>query len=122
MLIYRLIPSSINILRANDFHADFHDLFDQHALRNGHLLIVGDFNIHWYVDEDREKLLLDDMLKSANLHQHVNYATHIGGHTIDLVISRMDDNIVDHLSVGSLLSDHFALHFNLNVGKPPPLR
>ena len=60
MLIYRLIPSRINKLRANDFHADSHDLFDQHALRNGHLLTVGDFNIHWDVDEDREKLLLDD--------------------------------------------------------------
>ena len=34
----------------------------------------------------------------------------------------MDDNIVNNLSVGSLLSDHFAIHFNLNVGKPPPLR
>ena len=34
----------------------------------------------------------------------------------------MDDNIVDNLSVGSLLSDHFAVHFNLNVAKPPPLR
>ena len=122
MLIYRLIPSRINKRRDNDFHADFHDLFDEHALRNGHLLIGGDFNIHWDVDEDRAKLLLDDMLKSANLHQHVNDATHIGGHTIDLVISRMDDNIVDNLSVGSLLSDHFAVHFNLNVGKPPPLR
>ena len=122
LLIYRLIPSRINKLRANDFHADFHNLFDQHALRNGHLLIVGDFNIHWDVDEDREKLLLDDMLKSANLRQHVNDATHIGGHTIDLVITKMDDNIVDNLSVGSLLSDHFAIHFNLNVGKPPPLR
>ena len=98
LLIYRLIPSMINKLRANDFHADFHNLFDQHALRNGHLLIVGDFNVHWDVDEDREKLLLDYMLKSANLHQHVNDATIIGGHTIDLVITKMDDNIVDKTS------------------------
>ena len=34
----------------------------------------------------------------------------------------MDDNIFNNISVGSLLSDHFAIHFNLNVGKPPPLR
>ena len=32
----------------------------------------------------------------------------------------MDDNIVNHFSVGSLLSDHFDIHFNLNVGNPPP--
>ena len=72
------------------------------------------------------RLLLDDILKSANLHHHtiipVNEATHIGGHTIDLVIAKRDDNIVNNLSVGSLLSDHFAVHYNLNVAKPPPLR
>ena len=122
LLIYRLIPSRINKLSPIDFHADFQDLFDQHALRNGHLLIVGDFNIHWDVEEDRERLLLNDMLKSANLNQHVNDVTHIGGHTIDLIITKMDDNIVNNISVGSLLSDHFAIHFKLNVGKPPPLR
>ena len=72
--------------------------------------------------EERERLLLEDMLKSVNFHQHVNDATHIGGHTIDLVITKTDDNIVNYISVGSLLSDHFAIHFNLNVGKPPPLR
>ena len=91
-------------------------------MRNDRLLIGGDFNIHWDVEEDRERLLLDDMLKCANLHQNVNDATHIGGHTIDLVTTKRDDNIVNTLSVGSLLSDHFAIHFNLNVGKPPPLR
>ena len=122
LLICRLIPSRINKLSPIDFHADFQDLFDHHALRNGHLLIVGDFNIHWDVEEDRERLLLDDMLKSANLHHHVNDVTHIGGHTIDLVITKIDDNIVNNLSVASLLSDHFAIHLNLNVGKPPPLR
>ena len=74
------------------------------------------------MEEDRERLILDDMLKSANLHHHVNDATHIGGHTIDLVITKRDDNIVNSLSVGSLLLDHFAVHFNLNVTKPPPLR
>ena len=45
-----------------------------------------------------------------------------GGHTIDLVITKMDDNIVNNLSVGSLLSYHFSINFNLNVGKPPPIR
>ena len=74
------------------------------------------------MEEDRERLLLDDMLKSANLHRHVNDATYIGGQTIDLVITKMDENIVNNLSVGSLLSYHFAIQYNLNVGKPPPLR
>ena len=84
--------------------------------------VASRYNWSWDVEEDRERLLLDDMLKSANLHRHVNDATHIGWHAIDFVITKMDDNIVNNLSVGSLLSDHFAIHFNLNVGKPPPLR
>ena len=46
----------------------------------------------------------------------------IGGHTIDLVTTKRDDNIVNNISVGSLISDHFAINFNLNVGKPPPFR
>ena len=99
----------INKLSPIDFHADFQDLFDQHALRNGHLPIVGDFNINWDVEEARERLLLDVMLKSANLQQHVNDATHIGGHTINLVIMKRDYNIVNNLSVGSLPPDHFPL-------------
>ena len=74
------------------------------------------------MEEDRERLLLDDMLKYVNFHQHVNDATHIGGHTIDLVNTKTDDNIVNYISVGSFLSYHFAVHFNLNVAKPPPLR
>ena len=101
LLNYRLIPSRINKLSPIYVHADFQDLFDQHSLRNGHLLVVGDFNILWDVEKDRGRLLPDDLLKSANVHQLVNDATHIGGHTIDLVITKMNDNIVNNRSLGS---------------------
>ena len=54
----------------------------------GNLLIVGDFNIH--VD-NRDSTFAEDfssILVSHDLVQHVNEATHVDNHTLDLVISR----------------------------------
>ena len=48
-------------------------------------------------------------------------AQHKEGHTLDLVITRSDRNIVSNLTIGSpfVISDHAALHFQLSLNKPP---
>ena len=49
-------------------------------------------------------------------------ATHIRGHTLDLVVSRETDDIVQSCEVGSFVSDHNAIHIALKSRKPHPIR
>ena len=54
--------------------------------------------------------------------QHVTGATHISGHTLDLVVSRSTDDIVQCCEVGAFISDHNAIHIKLKSGKLHPIR
>ena len=49
---------------------------------------------HWYHSGNKEGMELAELLECHNLHQHVVAPTHTKGHTIDLIISRSDDNIL----------------------------
>jgi len=46
-IIYRLHPSNKNGLKAADFFKEFSEFVDSLAINSGHLLRLGDFNIHW---------------------------------------------------------------------------
>jgi hypothetical protein len=85
VVIYTLIPNSKHGPKCGDFFNDFTELVDKYAITAGPLLFVRDFNIHWDVDNNTEKIKLHDLLQGASLHQH--------GHTIDLVITRSDDTL-----------------------------
>ena len=91
-VIYRLHPTKKNGLKSSDFVRKFGEFFDSVATNNGHLLILGDFNIHWDCPEKSDTIHLSDTL--ANLIQHVKEPTHEAGHTIDLAISREGDDFV----------------------------
>ena len=58
---------------------------------------------------------------SYGLSQHVLNTTHDKGHTLDLLISRSDDNIIKSVSVdhGVAISDHCWINTELNSHKPP---
>ena len=86
---------------------------DSLATNSGHLLILGDFNIHWESDTKQ----LADILKSANPQQHVQERTLRHGHILDLVISRDNDNLINGVSVSSILSDHFLVSINASLQK-----
>jgi hypothetical protein len=82
---------------------------------------MGDFNINVASPSpyaDRLKTILYDF----NFQQHVTDATHVNGHTIDLIISLTHE----HLSIKvidvdrSVTSDHFGVVFTINCPKPAP--
>ena len=53
------------------------------------------------------------------LQQHVDQSTHEHGHTLDLIITRRNDEVVsDHPSIDHLFSDHFSVLCDLNMAKP----
>ena len=51
--------------------------------------------------------------------QHVSLPTHRLGHTLDLVITRSNDNLISDLVVNNpLVSDHHVVHFDILTSKP----
>lgn len=59
-----------------------------------------------------------DLIDSFGLAQHEHFVTHVQGHTLDLVITRKIDSIIqDALISGSFLSDHATVLFNLKGSK-----
>ena len=75
----------------------------------GKLLVVGDFNLHVDLADDGPARRFRDLVDSYGLCQHVKEATHVHGHTLDLVLSRQSDNLVSDAFVSELIGDHFAV-------------
>ena len=85
------------------------------------LLICGDLNIHMDVPSDADTIRLKDLLNSMGLVQHVKRPTHIHGHTLDLIITRQADDIVDGEPLPERhFSDHATVICKLRVMKPAP--
>ena len=79
-IIYRLHPTKKNGLKAADFFKEFSEFVDSLATNSGHLLILGDFNIHWDCQRNADTKQLADILRSANLRQHVQERTQTWSH------------------------------------------
>ena len=90
---------------------------------NKNVLIVGDFNVHVDGPSCEDAAALLDSLAALSLAQHVSGATHSRGHTLDLIISRSDDNLVDSVKMDDLgVSDHMAVTCNLRLQRPHAVR
>ena len=63
-----------------------------------------------------------DILSNHSLCQHVSGPTHMDGHTLDLIITKLTDNLVSKTTVSDFLTDHGAVHCDLHLPKPQPLR
>jgi hypothetical protein len=117
-IVYRLHPSKKNGLKTVDFFREFSEFVDSLATNSGHLLILGDFNIHWDSQVNADTKHLSDILRSASLTQHVQERTHKHGHILDLVITRDVGNLVKGVSVSTMLSDHFLIDIVVSLEKP----
>lgn len=47
-------------------------------------------------------------MESFGLTQHVRDLTHIGGHVLDIVLTRPSDNLIGDCMVDSLIFHHFV--------------
>ena len=106
LIIYRP-PSS----KPSQFIDEFASLLEVLVPAPGLLLIVGDFNIH--VDDTLSSLSqsFTSLIGSFDLRQHVSEASPVGGHVLDLVLSRAADNFLSKCYVSDLISDHYAVHW-----------
>jgi len=57
---------------------------------------------------------LADILKSAKLKQHTQERTHRHGHILDFIIFHDDDNLIEDVSVSSILYDNFLISINVS--------
>lgn len=116
--IYRPPPSSANGFTTKAFLDEIDEFFGRCAMLGGHIVIVGDFNVH--VDQpslpvSRQFL---DLISASGFRQHIELPTHQHGHTLDLVISRCADNILHNCGVlDKGISDHYVINCDLNLEK-----
>ena len=126
VVVYRPPPSRNNRLRYENFAIEWSSYIEQFVEVREELLIVGDFNIHVDSSNNESQGFLD-ILNANGLTQHVTSPTHQKGHTLDLVITREQSNLLsgspivfisgvsDANSSSSL--DHYAVLFYLNVNR-----
>ena len=104
--IYRLDYEPANI-----FFNEFTELLETVAATNDKFIVAGDINIHCDNVNDPLTAQLNNLLRMFNLVQLVQGPTHRAGHTLDVVITRADDEI-KQLQVNDIsLSDHFLISF-----------
>ena len=122
VVVYRMLSSTSNKLQKSQFIDDLADYLELAANLPGRLLLVGNFNVHWDWKDDHECKQLMTVLDSYNVIQHVSGPTHKATHTVDLVISRAEENLVTSCDIGECVSDHNALNVTLNCCKEHPPR
>ena len=79
---------------------------------------MSDFNIHVNKD-NRENTTFQDLLTSYSLEKHCNFPTHTLGNTLDLVITPQQSTFISNITRYTIISEHYALIFKINVLKPP---
>lgn len=102
------------------FIDEFSDYISDLMTRSsGHLIVLGDFNIH--VDDNNDVTARDfiSTISSLGMMQHITGPTHRSGHTLDLVLTPLVgplDLTCQSLDCG--FKDHFAVFVTANVSKP----
>ena len=89
------------------------------ATASGELLVVGDFNPHVDSSCDVNAVHSGELIASFDLKQWVTGPTHTSGHTLDLIITRNQCNLIKDVMVHTpLISDHYAIFMQLLLHKP----
>lgn len=118
IILYKPPYSRRNKITSSMFLQDFADYLSVLAVSPSKLVIVGDFNIHWDDKANADTKKFADIMTSHNLLQHVHESTHTDGHILDYVLSRSDEDVIKSVEVSTFLSDHAAVHCDLNIYKP----
>ena len=118
LIIYR--PDQQN---TETFLNEFTRYLELIVLCSEQLIITGDFNFHVNVPEDINSSKFLDVLESMALEQHVNTPSHMYGRTLDLIITREHDTLIQNPPTSDyFLSDHCTVLCELYVPKPSTTR
>ena len=114
--IYRPPPSEVNGFTKATFLEEFDNFLCDISDLPGKPLIVGDINLH---ADDPSKTEVSQYLALLSQHdfsQVVDRPTHKGGHTLDHIICRHDDNLLTNCEVSPNRygSDHHMIECKIN--------
>ena len=80
------------------------------------LMIAGDLNFHMENSNNALTRHFTEILETFDLKQHVLSATHASGHTLDLLITRLNEELVRNVKIHDpMISDHLAVFYNLSL-------
>ena len=82
-------------------------------------LLLGDFNIYVNKLHEEEAITFRDFLSSFGLQNHVLFPTHRSQNILDLVIMHGSTEIASNFMQGEMISDHFAVLFDLHISSRP---
>jgi hypothetical protein len=105
--IYRLDYEPIDV-----FFTEFTQLLELTISEK--CIIAGDINIHCDKKDDRHTRQLNNLLEAFNLTQMITEPTHKKGHTLDVLIARIEDTKIGDVEISDIeLSDHYLLGFSV---------
>ena len=108
ILFYRP-PSSVALPK---FYRKFSLFLQEMATASGELFVVDDFNLHVDSSCDVNAVQFCDLRASFDLKQWVTMPTHTSCHTLDLIITRNQCNLLEDVMVHvPLISDYYATVF-----------
>ena len=117
--MYHPPPSQSNPISNAAFLEEFDNYLESVVLSDELLCIAGDFNIHMNKSEDPYQIRLSELLVSYGLVNHVHVPTHKHGNTLDLLITRDNDELnFSEPTTGYMISDHYFVHSNLGFPRP----
>ena len=119
-VIYRLPPSTENGLKTADFLDEFDTFVDFVNTLSTKAILVGDFNVHVDNPSRTDVSHFLSTLDNTGFHQHLSGPMHKHGHTLDLIISRLEDNLIFNCEIASRLSDHHVILCRVQQQKPRP--
>ena len=100
------------------FGRELSDLMESDVLKDyGHLIMLGDFNIHVDNPEHPDTIISNDFLGSFDLINITTFPTHVSRHTLDLVITS-SHGLIKSIKQGFFLSDHCSVDSTLHVSRP----
>ena len=109
--IYRVLFVPVNV-----FLEEFVTLLEILVTMKENFVIAGDINIHMDAIEIYSSKF-NDILDSFNLQQHVEFPTHIRGHTLDVIITNNEVPCISKVGAKEYhdISHHSLVSFNVNV-------
>ena len=121
VVVYRPPYSEKHPYSVSDFVEDFSLYLETVITLPYKIIIGGDFNIHTDIIENDNSKKFGDMLTMFCLSNHVQVPTHIGGHTLDLFITRdCDEILVNPPELRYFISDHRFLRFKTIIHREAP--
>ena len=119
-IIWHPLYSAQHPVTLNTYMEEFATYLESIILLPEPLIVTGELNIPVNDTNDPNACEFLDLLVCVGLKQRAKGSTHEGGHTLDLVITREDDDIIKSaVVIYRFISDHASVFYPLNSAKTP---